>query len=102
VRRGEARARRCPVQRAGKQQQYRRRPSAARSSQGSLGGGPTARLFGRESWGPVVAAAVGVHVDGLKPEGDRGPFGFSTPRTPPVSTQEREVSTSTSTRVTCL
>ena len=38
----------------------------------------------------VVAAAVGVHVDGLKPKGKRGPYGFSTPRTPPMSTQDRE------------
>eukprot|EP00900_Chrysochromulina_parva_P010921 jgi/Chrpa1/19830/Chrysochromulina_OHIO_Genome00005123-RA len=37
----------------------------------------------------VVAAAVGVHVDGLKPKGKRGPYGFSTPHTPPMSTQDR-------------
>ena len=64
--------------------------------------GTLARLFGRECWGPVVAAAIGVDVKGLLPKGERdGRFGYPTPRTPPVSTQEREVSTSTSTRVTC-
>ncbi len=53
---------------------------------GTLG----ARLFGRECWGPVVAAAIGLHKDGLEPKGERGRFGFPTPRTPPMSTQERE------------
>ncbi len=53
---------------------------------GTLG----ARLFGRECWGPVVAAAIGLHEDGLEPKGERGRFGFPTPRTPPMSTQERE------------
>jgi len=58
-----------------------------------------ARVFGRECCrGPVVVYKwssppsglyVGVHVDGLKPKGKRGPYGFSTPHMPPMSTQDR-------------
>ena len=38
---------------------------------------------------PPSGLYVGVHVDGLKPKGKRGPYGFSTPHTPPMSTQDR-------------
>jgi hypothetical protein len=53
--------------------------------------GTLARLFGRECWGPVVAAAIGVDVKGLLPKGERDDrFGYPMPLTPPVSTQERK------------
>ena len=50
-----------------------------------------ARLYGRESWGPVQAAGIGVTVRGELPKGERDPtFGYSTPRHPPRSAQERK------------
>ena len=49
------------------------------------------RLYGRESWGPVQAAGIGVTVRGELPKGERDPtFGYSTPRHPPRSAQERK------------
>ena len=49
------------------------------------------RLYGRESWGPVQAAGIGVTVRGELPKGERHPtFGYSTPRHPPRSAQERK------------
>ena len=43
--------------------------------------GTLARLFGRECWGPVVAAAIGVDVKGLLPKGERDVrFGYPMPR----------------------
>ena len=49
------------------------------------------RLYGRESWGPVQAAGIGVTVRGELPKGERDPtFGYSTPRHPPRSKQERK------------
>ena len=44
------------------------------------------RIFGRESFGPVMAAALGLPLpDGHLPGGTRDEFGFSEPRTAPVS-----------------
>ena len=63
---------------------------------GTLG----ARLFGRECWGPVVAAAIGLHKDGLEPKGERGRFGFPTPRTPPPNSS-RSVSKPTTSCCPC-
>ena len=49
------------------------------------------RLYGRESWGPVQAAGIGVTVRGELPKGERDPtFGYLTPRHPPRSAQERK------------
>ena len=49
------------------------------------------RLYGRESWGPVQAAGIGVTVRGELPKGERDPtFGYSTPRHPPRSAQVRK------------
>jgi hypothetical protein len=41
------------------------------------------RIFGRESFGPVMAAALGLPLpDGHLPGGTRDEFGFSEPRRP--------------------
>ena len=53
----------------------------------------TSRLFGRESWGLVLAAAMGLPVKSLEPLGIRGDYGFPSPLSPPVSrlsTRERK------------
>jgi hypothetical protein len=48
------------------------------------------RVFGRESYGPVMAAALGLPLqDGHLPGGTRDEFGFSEPRTAPVSEAAR-------------
>eukprot|EP00900_Chrysochromulina_parva_P004943 jgi/Chrpa1/1444/Chrysochromulina_OHIO_Genome00008834-RA len=53
----------------------------------------TSRLFGRESWGLVLAAAMGLPMKSLEPLGIRGDYGFPSPLSPPVSrlsTRERK------------
>ena len=50
----------------------------------------TSRLFGRESWGLVLAAAVGLPVKGLEPLGICGDYGYPKPLSPPVSSSERK------------
>ena len=50
----------------------------------------TSRLFGRESWGLLLAAAVGLPVEGLEPLGICGDYGYPSPLSPPVSSSERE------------
>ena len=48
------------------------------------------RVFGRESYGPVMATALGLPLpDGHLPGGTRDEFGFSEPRTAPVSEAAR-------------
>jgi hypothetical protein len=48
------------------------------------------RLFGRESWDLMLAAAVGLPVEGLEPLGIRGDYGYPSPLSPPVGSSERK------------
>jgi hypothetical protein len=48
------------------------------------------RLFGRESWNLVLAAAMGLPVKGLERKDMPGEFGYHSPLSPPVSSSERE------------
>ena len=48
------------------------------------------RLFGRESWDLVLAAAMGLPVKGLERKDMPGEFGYHSPLSPPVSSSERE------------
>jgi hypothetical protein len=47
------------------------------------------RLFGRESWDLVLAAAMGLPVKGLERKDMPGAFGYPSPLSPPVSSSER-------------
>ena len=48
------------------------------------------RLFGRESWDLMLAAAVELPVEGLEPLGIRGDYGYPSPLSPPVGSSERK------------
>ena len=47
------------------------------------------RLFGRESWGLVLADAMGLPVKGLERKDMPGKFGYPSPLSPPVGSSER-------------
>ena len=48
------------------------------------------RLFRRESWDLMLAAPVGLPVEGLEPLGIRGDYGYPSPLSPPVGSSERK------------